>query len=705
MRSIIVTLICVLAALVTIGMLTRGDPPPTRSDGMREPAPQPARSVSEVRPAALPATVEEPADDEPLVTGPTSGITIRGQVVTANEREPVTGALVHVAPLLRTAVSDAEGKFVLDSLRPGRAGVYVRGGGWVSPALVASRRATPASLTVDLVEDMEIVLTAVPTGSVRAVVTNDEGNPLTGRILHVTQITEDPVTETGRPYRGPHGPQCPMTTDEAGSAVMEDLVPGFEYEVCLRAPDGADLNTKRVVAVSGRRVDVELLEPPPKFQEILVLFEDTDEPVPGVLVRFVTGPEAPLKTDQRGRAKIPAERSVEELVFLGHEGIIEPRDGHPLLEDGLTTIRVARGTFAAGTVIWADGKPAEGAAIYILDHRQHKLGTGYSASDGTFRITGLGRDRRWGIHAVAQKSGAGYNAYCEGIPGFDRHTLRLVRRVATREGGVQFSILGPDGRPVESCEALLWSYPAGRHHGLSLRNSISVRNGALHRGFPNRPSPMWIEIVDARQPDRRCGSTVVGPFDPEPGEHITIRLPEEARVIGSVVDAGGYPVGGTKVHLYSIYDRLPRRISCHVRHGSGTTTADGAFSVGGLGKGEYHLQVVPPAPLAPPPTMRIRSPNKSLRIEVRKGISPTLTILHPDGSPLEGARVSVNSNGFSAFSGATGKDGTVQPKLLDPVGPYRLRIDSPHTRTLDGHVQKEWRPCEVTISLRAPAGR
>jgi large repetitive protein len=158
----------------------------------------------------------------------------------------------------------------------------------------------------------------------------------------------------------------------------------------------------------------------------------------------------------------------------------------------------------------------------------------------------------------------------------------------------------------------------------------ALRRATVHLTSPRFIGPNLAAATEAPLPDRDTETDAEGNFtfdDVAPGGYfvhaertgyltniqmvriasgqkvtdLVIKMIPQGIIAGRVVDDEGEILPGATVNI-SMYSLPPKGCAaCIVPGGSGTgtTDADGAFSIGGLGSGQYSVSVVPPQQMSP----------------------------------------------------------------------------------------------------------
>jgi hypothetical protein len=625
---------------------------------------------------------------------------IHGRVVTYEGRRPVAGAVVRIA-WGSTAVSDAEGNYVVDDVPPGDRLVYVQGGGWNSTLLVngGERPLEPLIVKVESGAEIERDLTVVASARAKVKVLDEAGAPVTdarvrlrwhprGKLMGQVHRTEYPlVGRTGRD----------------GSCLFENLVPGVSYTPRARLSGRPDAWGKKFLATAAEPGESTIRLEPCGVRAVRLVFEDTKEPVAcAVIAGYGFGTWV---TDESGFAEIGPLAAGEFRIAVTHPDIAWSRDAIalPATSDPVT-IELRRGCRLGGKVTWRDGRPAAGAVVLLRsENLRGSLFVPVSA-DGSFQFCRLPSAEACRLRAWIHESGKDlYSEEVQARLGDLDHVLVLrapepVQPKQAAETSPQFvlRVRGPDGEPVASGKAVLWLRQGKR----SYPRTGTVRKGICRVPIDENSEVAFAELIFCRAGERRLGAWL------EPmastSTELKVRLEDGREISGKVVDRGGKPVIGAHVDAYHTQVALPRRTE--FAHDTARTGEDGTFRLRGLGDLPYSIHVRPPKPWAPC-ERQLHAGQSDAVIFVETAIAPVISVLDYDGKPVGRAFLRIEPEGggplvVNPYRSQTGPDGKVRIEGLEPGKRYRLSFWLAENRTdLLPKTIEPWAPQYTEIRL------
>jgi RNA polymerase sigma factor (sigma-70 family) len=314
--------------------------------------------------------------EQPFHLNPEARIT--GVVLDELSGQPVGGARVELAPgpgpnaPIDEVITDVAGRFELRGLDPGTHILAVSQGEQIGRS---------APLQVRFASVLEgVVLTVRPGLSFAGALSDADGRPLAGAVLHLAR-GRDPLLgeEVGR-------------TDSDGAFRIAGLPPG-KYHLTMMAEGHPSLTRRFVLpADEGTPVSWSL----PRGTEIEGRIVDRDGlPMSGARVTArprTTGDEGVLMSartfsGEDGRFRLlgalPGNTSLVAEHrgpgrSLAHDLIVPPEGIRGVL------LKVGVGAFVQGQVRWDDGTPAHSAQVVAQGPRQSAQA--FTTNDGTFRI-------------------------------------------------------------------------------------------------------------------------------------------------------------------------------------------------------------------------------------------------------------------------------------------------------------------------------
>lgn len=487
---------------------------------------------------------------------------------------------------------------------------------------------------------------------------------------------------------------------------LQAAAPGYQVATARsdRSPrEGLTVSLAPAAAVAGLVVD------------------EAGRPVPGAEIEaFPT--EAPLpegevsgwsRTDSLGRFRLdglrPKERLTARVLASGFALLESPMP--PLAPEPATPVRLAlqRGRTVVGTIVDAAGSPIQGAEVlaYPLDpaaqpesllRAKAREMRGATGRDGTFSLPAVGAGQ---IDLALRAAGAGPK-WLRGVdvpPG--QTPLDLGRIVLGPESPLRGSVIDEAGSPVSGAKVTavpLVSLPrpgdfaasppatltdeAGQFALRGLEEGVKVLLRGEQAGF----LPATLEVALA--------------VDPAP---VLLTLKPAAALRGSVVDEEAKPVEGARVVLVTQAARGDRPLA--------TSASDrtGAFTFAAVPPGSHRLAVQAAGYLAwsQPLTVDSGSPPEPVEVRLKRGAVLSGRVLSERGQPVEGAEVSLSSEGepavgLTAPQTISDAEGSYRLEGL-PAGPQRVQVVHPDYLLERRQVQLEETETTRDFTLRSGA--
>jgi RNA polymerase sigma factor (sigma-70 family) len=375
--------------------------------------------------------------------------------------------------LAPAAVSDADGRFLLDGLPPdARVVLVVRHDQFARQTLDAVTTDRPY---LQLVDNRRTIL---PGGTVNA--TLRPGKQFRGRVLHRGQpvagayVALEPETKEGLGFGG-RG-QFHATTDEAGRFTVKQLSPG-SYFMGVYPPDAAEavcIQDRVAIPADRPGMEQEITLPPGAVIAGTVTDAANGKGLAGVGLYYESGPHksfpyvfAPmwLRTgpDGRFRFAVPAGKGQLELTeappeYATAERMMELyREGrwfarHLDLRPSQTVTDIAfaldRGRVLHGRVVDPEGKPVAGAHVRIKRERDWR-GVGpevVSDADGRFILSGLDRKQLHPLLIGHRERALGLETTAR-LSADEKQAAQLEFQLRPL-GGVRGRVVDEDGKPV-----------------------------------------------------------------------------------------------------------------------------------------------------------------------------------------------------------------------------------------------------------------
>ncbi len=291
-------------------------------------------------------------------------------------------------------------------------------------------------------------------------------------------------------------------------------------------------------------------------------------------------------------------------------------------------LRLRRGAAVAGTVVWGDGRPVEGARIEVVLPPTPGAEAGSGARPAT-----SGPDGRFTLDALPPGSGASLRALLPGArtrtdvpipggPGPHELVLTLVRT-----GSIHGRVVDERGEGLRRV-----------HVGLDGGSGVYADEAGRFRLSEVPIGPHEVHLLDGQSRPR--GERIAVTLPPEgDAPAVELRVPDATRLRGVVVTADGTPVpqafvsamqAGTFADMYAT-----------------VTDAAGAFEFLGMTPGPYRLQFD-----GGTDAVTVRSGARDVRLVQRATPAFRLrgTLVDPEGRPVPAAVVAV---GFPNGQGLT----------------------------------------------------
>lgn len=670
-----------IAAIAAVLWFVRGGDDSAR-DALRETAPTPAAAPARARPAqpAAPPEIRFAVDDDREGT-----LRLEGQVIDPDQR-PIGGATVRIdSNPPRETTTEEDGSFAFDRLV-----------GRTYEIVARSDEGVAGPVTTRLTATTEpVILIVRPAASVEVrVVAADTRRPIDGATVQLRGLVADTAV-TG-----------------AGGVARLDRVPAGGYQIAARAPGYAQATTwlrvggaagvepvelalKPGAAVAGRVVD----ESGRPVQGAVVLYSGVSDWAQQAHPQFdgvVTGEDGAFRF-----AALPA----GTFRFTARHPDFGPGASEPITLDGRSertgvVVQLEPGAVLAGTVVDADGKPVEAAAVRVaLGGRGMRFGPPrqtYSGDDGRFEMRGLPRRE---VRVIAVHETASSETVAVDLSERPERTdVTLSLDVTGRIAG---HVVDADGEPVEGAQVMLWP-DFRRGAGPAMRDfrmrgqavALTDAGGAFEfRGLVDMPYQ-----VRANPP----GVTGRGRAFLREGvpakvgdDSIVITLERDGAIKGRVAFDDGTPAQVFVVSLGGF------------RGGTPVTAKDGAFELTDVPPRTYQVSIRGPdfeqttvadVDVAPGQTVDLGT------ITVRKGRSITGRVVTAQGAPVAGATVVLGKTLFGSGSstsigGRFGPPGAQRNKTTttDDRGEFAIHGVPSYTLNIVAEHDEAGRTAPVTI--------
>jgi hypothetical protein len=601
---------------------------------------------------------------------------VEGKVVSVIDQRPVAGVPVILLHLVRSnietgdfmcaptarAMTDSEGRFRIESPVAGDVMVFAFGQGWITPelALATNSGFNPAAISLSPGEHRALEVAATRSPSIAGRVVDPDGKGMSG--VPVFASIEPGGSNAEQWHMGEYVGLARTVTGPDGRYRFATLIPGIDFEITAYpaarpSPEPVTIQPEGTVEIT---LDLVLPpKPPQRFVEILVLAKEDGSPVSDAEVRVESenGLDGDIRSETTGpdgKARLGPLTRRPLLASVAHPAF-SPRRDLPLCSEDLTLkIELARRQV-----------PAE----------------------------------------VARPP----------VP-------RVPPPPETPDGGTSFVdvvIRSDDGKPVASGVILVQTLTLGYQHRMAVRKGETIRftGGQARLVFAERDWLVWLDV----RPDGDFAPALVGPvgwkrnqfvIEAEPvawaDSPVEIEVGPPGDIEGRVVGPDGVGVRGARVFAFAVNSALLERGASPAHHGAAYCDGTGRFRIAGLGDGEYLLRVAGPPTLLEPGPVIGRGNRDIVEIRLATAVAPTITVLDPEGKPLEDVRVRVHlpdesrpptwSNALQ--TGRTDSDGITRLARLDPEERYTLVLhpgyDRPEIDTLE---VTDWKPGDGTFRL------
>lgn len=441
----------------------------------------------------------------------------------------------------------------------------------------------------------------------------------------------------------------------ARTGVLRATAPGYESaEAAVPAPGAvaARITLKRTTLLrvlvqhgpgrpaAGARVDVTPPTPPrTATTDARGLVELTGIPADGyrVSARSEDGHAAAA-----GEVAVPAGQHAELVLTLGPAASV------------------------AGDVVEADGRPADGARVWVESADGSPLGSGGAAGNGVFLLEGLAVADQARVFAVL----GGRQGRSELL------ALRAGRttpgiHVVLAKGGLSIAgmVMDDDGVPTGGAQVEL--APAWHGGEQSWASTTSDGDGRFEFG----------DLSEGRYDlTAKFGQQEAVLDDVKAGQRsVILQLASQAMVEGRVVDENGRPVPAFRVRVDFLRDTTPAgeagRIRRGARRAADVNDPTGRFRLGPVSRGIYRLEAVDPAGRLGQVETQVfgrRSVDVGDVKLLGSGTVMGKVVDRRDGRPVPGAAVRADRAGEPATTGA---DGRFSVRI--PPGPAVLWVEHP----------------------------
>jgi protocatechuate 3,4-dioxygenase beta subunit len=639
--------------------------------------------------------------------------TVRGRVT---DRDGVAAAGVVVFSLrgdawdaAPAAVTDAGGRFTLLDVAPGEVGLYPIGAGFVPDHLegVQARGWNPFVVTVAPGAVVDATLVVARGARATGFVHDAKSAPVAGAHV-IAEPVENRRYADDAPIVG-RLPQQQTATAADGTFALETLVAGVEYDFTMDAPGQPYSRAVSRLANAAIPIVLDIVLPKARFIDVRVVERGTGAPIPNANV-IGWG-----ISDARGLARVgPCTPGPQALYVVAERfdcgewgGRVEAEVGDA---DTTLTVELERGRPLALQALLPDGSPAAGATVEVFEAgRAMSESLASCDSEGNFLLPNVSntydvRVFRWTREGLVFA-----------------HARPLARSLVLTLGSFVADASARDSKRTIAVTVVDAAGVAVPRATLLFRRSESAEwAGATDvvdgRATIDRGQQALLEVLHATAESGTPLRSGVGwAYVEKDAERIEIRLPPEAPIAGTVLDADGRPVAGVLVEATPARVPEPSRFDRErATAGNARTDATGAFRIARTGPETYRLNVSPPAHSSVAGPFRADGGARDVVLRLRRGVSARITVLDADGSPVRRALVSatrgphengLDSGSWSLASGMEGvlptaTDGTAVLSSLDPEVAYELYAVVPERLAeVRGRSIPDWKPADTTVTL------
>ncbi len=515
-----------------------------------------------------PAPIDVPSGESDLDLGDltlVAGGTIRG-IVTDPDGEPVPGASLQargrnrIGGTVRTATTDADGRFQMTGLSTDLADLGIRASGY--PLLVRP------GIRVDSGDSVLIEL--VPGSAVSGRVVDAGGNDAVGVPVRL-RIERDRRSGGSPLLMGPRDMFPRRVTDSQGRFRFDELIPGTWSAEARKGEETAKAGPIELAAAGEREIELVLGTP---NRLTVVVATATGDPVAGARITLESpGERLPTgygQTDGSGEARIDISPG-SATVKVEHERL---RDESRQVElaTGANELRIELHPAAelAGTVRSHDGVPlalatVEAVTEYSPNTERHQRNTA-SDRNGAFRVT----DVEPGSYIVTARS----SGYADGGPEtpirVDRESIEGIEIVLQPEARIVGVVSGLTPSGLAQVEVRAWKDSRSRETTPDTEGNFSLEG--LSPGA-------WRVVATRGTPgsERRIAENVT--IDQGAAEtFVELRFERGRRLSGQVLEAGE-PLAGARLGIGGQSIRTDR---------------EGRFAVEGLEPGRTQVRISRP---------------------------------------------------------------------------------------------------------------
>ncbi|MDA1194734.1 MAG: carboxypeptidase regulatory-like domain-containing protein [Planctomycetota bacterium] len=650
---------------------------------------------------------------------------VAGRVTSKADGRPVAGVTVFSASgrggfmggAIATAITDADGRYVVTDVAPGAASLHAVGAGVVSIGLsghVLMQAQTPYVVEVPPGKQATLDLEVGPAGTVAGRVLTEAGRPAEGVVVRASPPEMGPNMVAQMLGMGMSWGAA--VTGPDGAFSLDLLVPGTEYVALAQVAGHSDAVSEKFIAAAGVTTTVELRVKAPRFVEVKVVDAATGQPIVGATVaattkaagRMIVDPDLAglggWTTGSSGVARAGPLADGDVTVAVSAAGYVAKGDNELAAgATGTLRIEMTRGLVLAGRVALPEGVPITATQLRIQRHGDgrkwyHKR-TGVQA-DGTWRVDDLEEAGDYSLTADARWENRSFRGEVRASAGSEDVLIELVEDEKAASERFELLVVDVDDKPVPSARYMV-SVRHGRGGSSSRGGQLNAGRAVVETGERGTGAELWVEVFSII--GGNGGATLVGPVGVVDGK-VKVRLGTAHVIRGTVRDDAGAPVPGVRLGAQAQKEGKER--FSNTAHGEAVSDGEGRFELKGLGDLPYRVTVNAPPDYAPVEAIDTRAGEKALAIRLVAGVRVTVTVLDAEGKPVAGAQVWAEEikegSGGRGWRGnnSTDSKGTLTLRGLRADVPHRLRAHPPNGRDdLKQSVLESWTPGDVTLRL------
>ncbi|QDT53254.1 Nickel uptake substrate-specific transmembrane region [Caulifigura coniformis] len=380
------------------------------------------------------------------------------------------------------------------------------------------------------------------TGSISGVVTDAEsGAPVSDAEVRLFQRVEG----ARRPAQG----QVTLVRTDAHGRYRFDRVAPGDYGIQAIHENKASHSrlhdyAKALITRQGSSTSVDLKLADARTLKVVVLSEDTGEPVPHATVQLQwNGSVDSRGTDAHGVAVIPG-LSQQELLISAKAPGFQVVEAVQSLSDPLTDVefKLPAGGSIEGKIVDEKGQPLAGVRVVArpgFSPVQYDVAT--SDQEGNFRLNNVPRSRTMEVVSLLENYQELTQSFA--LNGAKHRQLELVLKPRASGGDVEVTVVDAEGRPIAGAEI---ENPGARF----TMSRMATTNGegratVVDMNVPPHPRKPELTI----RAERFAPSVVkVDPSDEGPAK-VTVTLEKGHTFKGRIVNDAGEPIPGARIYV------------------------------------------------------------------------------------------------------------------------------------------------------------